>query len=102
MVLTADKGVAMAVLNKEDHTKKAEDLLSKQTYKKISEDSTSKQKTKLINLLKHQSRRGYNMMKHTKECTIQEQDLQSSMGCQNTQAWNTPEAHSIKQRYSHL
>ena len=53
MILTADKGVAMVVLNKEDYIRKAEDLLSQQTYKKIPEDPTSRQKTKLINLLKN-------------------------------------------------
>ena len=53
MILTADKRVAMVVLNEEDYIKKAEDLLSQQTYKKIPDSRTSKQKTKLINLLKN-------------------------------------------------
>ena len=72
----------MVVLNKEDYIRKAEDLLSQQTYKKIQEDPTSKQKTKVINLLKTSKQKGVLMKKHTKECTPQEQDLQSSMGCQ--------------------
>ena len=53
VILTADKGVAMVVLNKEDYIRKAEDLLSQQTYNKIPKDPTSRQKTKLINLLKN-------------------------------------------------
>ena len=53
IILTADKGVAMVVLNKEEYIKKAEHLLNQPTYKKISEDPTSKQKTRLIKLLKN-------------------------------------------------
>ena len=47
------------VIDKADYIKKAEELLNKPTYKKIPEDPTSRQKTKLINLLKHQGRRGH-------------------------------------------
>ena len=35
IILTADKGVALVVLNKEDYIRKAEQLLNQQTYKKI-------------------------------------------------------------------
>ena len=45
MVLTADKGMAMVGLSKEDYTRKTDDLLHQQTYKKIPEDPTSRQKT---------------------------------------------------------
>ena len=51
MILTADKGVALVVIDKTDYIKKAEELLNKPTYKKIPEDPTSRQKTKPINLL---------------------------------------------------
>ena len=53
IILTADKGVALVVLNKEDYIGKAENLLNQQTYRKIPEDPTSKQKTRLIKLLKN-------------------------------------------------
>ena len=53
IILTADKGVALVVLNKEDYIRKAEHLLNQQTYKKIPKDPTSKQKTRLIKLLKN-------------------------------------------------
>ena len=33
MILTADKGVALVVLNTEDYIKKAEDLLNQNTYR---------------------------------------------------------------------
>ena len=52
IILTADKGVALVVLNKEDYIRKAEYLLNQQTYRKIPEDPTSKQKARLIQLLK--------------------------------------------------
>ena len=53
MILTADKGVVLVIIDKTDYIKKAEELLNKPTYKKIPEDPTSRQKTKLINLLKN-------------------------------------------------
>ena len=61
MILTADKGVALVVIDKdkEEYIKKTEELLEQPTYKKISDDPTTRKKTKLINLLKNQSRRGY-------------------------------------------
>ena len=49
MILTADKVVAIAVMDR----RKAEDLLNQQTYKIIPTDPTIKQKNKLINLLKN-------------------------------------------------
>ena len=52
IILTADKGVAMVVLDKEEYIKKAKHLLNQPTYKKIAEDTTSKQKARLIKLLK--------------------------------------------------
>ena len=52
IILTADKGVVLVVLNKEDYIEKAEHLLNQPTYRKIQEDPTSKQKSKLIKLLK--------------------------------------------------
>ena len=52
IILTADKGVALVVLNKKDYIERAEHLLNQLTYRKIQEDPTSKQKSKLIRLLK--------------------------------------------------
>ena len=53
IILTADKGVAMVVLNKEDYIMKAKHLLNQPTYKKMTEDPTSKQKARLIKLLRN-------------------------------------------------
>ena len=52
IVLTADKGVALVVMNREEYEKKAEELLSQTTYNKINNDPTTRHKNKLINLLK--------------------------------------------------
>ena len=52
MVLTADKGVALVVLNTEDYLKKAEDLLNQNTYMALTSDPTMRLKNKMINLLK--------------------------------------------------
>ena len=43
MILTADKGVALVVIDKADYIKKAEELLNKPTYRKIPEDPKSRQ-----------------------------------------------------------
>ena len=53
LILTADKEVALVVMEKADYIKKAEDLLKEDTYKRIPEDRTVKQKNKLINILKY-------------------------------------------------
>ena len=50
--MTADKGVAVVVMKKEDYIKKSEEILNTSTYKKIAEDPTNKQKSKLISILK--------------------------------------------------
>ena len=52
MVLTADKGVALVIMDTTDYKKKAEELLQQPTYQPIPTDPTSKYKNKLINMLK--------------------------------------------------
>ena len=53
VILTADKGVAIVIMDKEDYLKKAKTLLEDQgTYKALKTDPTSKMKSKMINLLK--------------------------------------------------
>ena len=52
IVLTADKGVSLVVMDKEDYVKEAEEFLNQPTYRTISSDPTIKFKNKLINLLK--------------------------------------------------
>ena len=53
MVLTADKGVALVVIDKIDYIKKAKELLQDTTtYRTIQGDPTSRLKNKLINIMK--------------------------------------------------
>ena len=52
VVLTADKGVSMVVMDKEDYIKKSEDLPHQPTYKELPSDPTTKHKNRLISLLK--------------------------------------------------
>ena len=53
VVLTADKGVSLVVMDKEQYIKKAEELLNQLTYKTLQNDPTTKYKKKLISLLKN-------------------------------------------------
>ena len=48
VLLTADKGVAMVLMDREDYIRKAESLLTQPAYKTIDRDPTSKIKAKLI------------------------------------------------------
>ena len=52
MILTADKGVSMVVMDRDDYNQKAEALLKQPGYRPIPNDPTNKYKTKLIALLK--------------------------------------------------
>ena len=52
IVLTADKGVAMVVMDRQDYINKANLLLNQNTYKVISKDPSNTIKNKLINILK--------------------------------------------------
>ena len=52
MVLTADKGVVLVIMNTEEYIKKAEDLLEHHTYRPIAFNPPMRLKNKLITLLK--------------------------------------------------
>ena len=52
MILTADKGVSLVVMDTKEYKKKADELLQHPTYKSIPTDPTTRYKNKLINLLK--------------------------------------------------
>ena len=53
IVLTADKGVSMVVMDKEDYIKKSEELLHQPAYKELPSDPTTIHKNRLISLLKN-------------------------------------------------
>ena len=52
IVLTADKGVAMVIMDRKDYINKASHLLKQSTYRSVAKDPTSSIKNKLINILK--------------------------------------------------
>ena len=53
LILTADKGVALVVLDKKDYTQKMQQLLEdKNTYRPLKMDPTNRQKNRLINILR--------------------------------------------------
>ena len=52
VILTADKGVSMVVMDKEEYIQKSEELLHQPTYKQLPSDPTTKHKNRLISLLK--------------------------------------------------
>ena len=52
IVLTADKGVALVVLDRKEYIEKATNLLSQSTYRIIAKDLTNRLKAKLITLLR--------------------------------------------------
>ena len=56
MVLTADKGVSIVVIDKEEYNRKAEELLRQPTYKPIPTDPTNKYKQVNIPVEEHENR----------------------------------------------
>ena len=56
IILTADKGVAMVVLDREDYNNKARDLLNTPAYKEIPKDPTNRIKSQLITMLRRSKR----------------------------------------------
>ena len=52
MVLTADKGITLVVIEKEDYKQKAGNLLDQSTYRTIRWDPTNRIKAKLIQILR--------------------------------------------------
>ena len=80
MILTADKGVSMVVIDREDYNQKAEALLQESAYRPIPNDPSSKYKTKLITLLKSIKQRVGSMKPPIRSSTPQGQDPPSFMG----------------------
>ena len=52
IVLTADKGVVMVIMDRQDYINKANSLLNQNTYRSIHRDPTNTIKNKLISILK--------------------------------------------------
>ena len=52
IIITADKGVAMMILDKKDYIEKAHNLLAQPAYRTIERDPTNKLKAKLITMFR--------------------------------------------------
>ena len=52
VILTADRGVSMVVMDQEEYIQKSEELLHQPTYKELPSDPTTKHKNRLISILK--------------------------------------------------
>ena len=103
IVLTADKGVAMVVLEKDDYTRKSEDLLKKNTYRELAADPTNKYKNKLISLLKTiKSQGGINNTTYRRLYPTGAVSPKVLWTPQNTQTWGTPKVHNLKQGICHI
>ena len=60
IILTANKGVSMVVMDKEEYIKKSEDLLKQHTYRELTTGPTNKYKKQVDNSTQdHQGRRGH-------------------------------------------
>ena len=57
IIFTADKGVAMVILDRENYIQKAENLLAQPAYRSIDRDPTNKLKAKLILMLRRIKRK---------------------------------------------
>ena len=72
VILTADKGVALVVMDRTEYSNKAQDLLEDGgTYKEIKTDPTNKLKNKLINLLKKIKAEWESLNTYIRRCTPQ-------------------------------
>ena len=49
-MLTADKGVAIVIMDRQDYINKANHLLNQNTYRSVAKDPTNSIKNKLINI----------------------------------------------------
>ena len=90
VVLIADKGVAMVIMDKEDYTSKAQTLLQDtDTYKVLKKDSTSQLKNKLITLLKDIKQTGLSTNKY-KQLYPTSAVPPNSMAFPKFTSWHTP------------
>ena len=103
VILTADKGVCLVVMDKEEYIGKAEELLKEKTYKIIPTDPTNRQKSKLIQILKKDQRR-----RRDEWINIQN-DISNRCWyskilwiTKDPQGWGTTKTHCIQQGVSFL
>ena len=84
VILTADKGTCLVVMDKEEYISKAQELLKEETYRLIPQDPTNKQKNKLIQLLKKIKTEGGINEEIAIRCTLQVLAYLNFMDCQRS------------------
>ena len=70
VILTADKGVTMVVMDKEEYVSKAQELLEQPEYRSIPSDPTNKIKAQLITKLRRIKREKTWMRVHIRLCIL--------------------------------
>ena len=87
IVLAADKGVAVVIMDRQDYISKANNLLSQNTYRSIQWDPTNTVKNKLINILKR-----------VKSQTVLNNQTYKAMyptGCVSPKFYGLPKIHKL-------
>ena len=97
IVLTADKGVALVVMDRSDYIKKAKELLDDtNTYRTIQSDPSNKLKNRLINMFR-KIKADTGMQENTyRKMYPTGAILLNSMGYQRNIRRTSPDAHSVK------
>ena len=91
VVLTAEKGVAMVVMDKQDYIDEALSLLTdSNTYRIINKDPTTRLKNKLTSILRESNKQEYLVTQPTGRCTQLVLSPQSFMACPKIHKVGTP------------
>ena len=85
IVLTADKGVAMVVMDRQDYINKSNNLLAQPAYRPIPKDPTNKIKAKLITILR-KVKQETGLDNNTYKCMY-------PMGCNVPKFYGLPKIH---------
>ena len=87
IILTADKGVAMVIMHRQDYIDKANNLLSQNTYRPIQWDPTNTIKNKLITILKR--------VKSQTGLSNQTYKAMYPTGCDSPKFYGLPKIHKL-------
>ena len=85
LTVTADNGLAMVIMDRQDYISKANNLLSQNTYKTIQQDPTNTIKNKLITILKQ--------VKSQTGLSDQTYKAMYSVGCVAPRFYGLPKIH---------
>ena len=103
MVLTADKGVSMVVMDREDYNNNSEELLNTPTYQILKTDPTSKIKNKQVSLLKNiKAEGGISETTYKKALPNWGHNTQILWTSKGAQGRNSIKAHCFKYRVCYI